>query len=400
MTTYGMTENGFVPKRLADILDSITTKTQALTDPETGLHPFANESADTLFGQFGQIIAEELAICWEAAYQASTQFDPLNASGVPLRGLVQINGLNPNFGSATEIAMTLTGTYGTVIPAGSLISNQDSSETYATVADVVIPVGGSATVNAVCQTKGPYDPAINTIISIKTPVYGWSGATNTGTISVGTNAETDEQLHIKQQKATAATSYRQVDAILAGIMNVPGVKFARLKLNKTLTTDADGVTGKTIAPVVVGGTDEAVAEALRLKAGTLDNFQGTTSVSFVGPLGDTQVVSFYRPTEIPIYISIDITLTENSTFPLDGIDQIKQAIVDYAEYDQEGVNGFPPGADVVISRLYTPINSVPGFKVNSLEIGLSAGTESTSDISIDWNEIATFDVANITVSVS
>lgn len=397
--TFGMTSNGFVPKRLADILSSINTKLQAIQDPETGLHPFVNESADSVLTQFGQIIAEELSVCWEEAYLASQQFDPQNATGVPLRGLVQINGINPSFGSATEISMTLTGTNGTVIPAGSLISNMDGSQMFETTANVVI-ASGTATVNAVCQTKGPINPAANTIISIKTPIFGWSGATNTSTISVGTNAEDDEQLHKRQQISTAETSYRQIDAILAGLMNVPGVKFVRLYVNKTLTTDANGITGKTIAPVVVGGTNEDVAQALRIKCGTLDNFQGTTSVSYTGELGDTQVVSFYRPTAVPIYIDIDISTTENSQFTTADIDTIKQAIVDYAEYDQSGKFGFPPGMDVVISRLYTPINSVPGFKVNSLEIGLSAGTVSTSDITIDWDEIATFDVDNINITVS
>ena len=400
MTTYGMTDQGFVPKRLADILSSITTKIQAIEDPNTGEHPFVNESADSLFGQFGQIIAEELSICWEAAYEASTQFDPQNASGVPLRGLVQINGINPSYGSRTQISMTMTGTAGTVIPQGSLIATADGKETYETAVSATIGSGGTVVVNANCTEDGPKDPAVNTIISIQTPVFGWASATNTATNSVGTLAETDEQLHIKQEKATSATSYRQVDAIIAGIMNVEGVKFARLYVNKGLTTDANGITGKTVAAVVVGGTDEDIANTLRIKSGTLDNFQGSTSVTYTGELGDVQVVSFYRPTEVPIYVTVDITTTENSTFPVGGEDKIKQAIVDYAEYDQTGQTGFPPGADVIISRLYTPINSVPGFKINSVEIGKTAGSQAASDIAIDWNEIAKFSVDNITVTVT
>jgi len=400
MTTYGMTENGFVPKRLADILESITTKTRAIQDPKTGEYPFINESADSLFGQFGQIIAEEISICWEEAYLASQQYDPLNATGVALRGLVQLNGINPSFGSPTQVSMTMTGTEGTVIPAGSLIATADGSQTYATVANAIIGAGGTVTVNANCTKDGPNDPAADTVISIQTPVFGWTNAKNTVTNSVGTLAETDTQLHIKQERATSATSYRQVDAIISGIMNVEGVKFCRLYVNQELTTNADGITGKTMAPVVVGGTDEDIADVLRLKAGSLDKFQGTTSVTYTGELGDTQVISFYRPTEVPIYVSIDISSTENSTFPLNGIEEIKQAIVDYAEYDQSGQTGFPPGADVIISRLYSPINSVPGFKVNSLEIGKTSGSLAASDIAIDWNEIAKFSVDNITITVT
>lgn len=399
MPTFGMTENGFVPKRLADILDSLNTKIRNIQDDD-GNKPFINESADSIFGQMTQIIAEEISICWEEAYLASQQFDPINASGVPLRGLVQINGIIPSDGSYTQISMTLGGTAGTVIPKGSIISSADGKELYATVEAATIGDEGTITVNANCTEKGPKSPGNNTIITIKTPVFGWRSATNTSTVSVGTLPDTDAQLHIKQEQSTSETSYRQVDAIISGVMNVPGVTFARIFVNDGLTTNAEGITGKTIAPVIVGGTNEDVAQALRIKCGTLDKFQGTTSVTYTGELGDTQVVSFYRPTEIPIYVAIDISQTEYSTLTSDGIEQIKQAIVDYAAYDQKGQTGSPPGADVVISRLYTPINSVSGFKVNSLLIGTSSDSLSTSDIPIAWNEIAKFTTDNITITVS
>ena len=399
MPTFGMTDQGFVPKRLADVLESITTKVKEIQDDD-GNKPFINESADTELGQFAQIIAEEISICWEAAYLASQQFDPINASGVPLRGLIQLDGITASDGSYTQIELTLGGVAGTVIPQGSIVSSSDGKQLYATVESATLDAEGTATVNANCTEKGPNDPESNTIITIKTPVFGWRSATNTDTISVGTLPDTDTQLHIKQEKATSATSYRQVDAIISGIIRVDGVKFARLYVNNGLTTDANGITGKTIAPVVVGGTNEDIAEVLRLKCGTLDNFQGTTSVTYTGPLGDTQVVKFTRPTEVPIYVSIDISQTENSTFTSDDIDRIRQAIVDYAEYDQSGMSGFPPGADVILSRLYTPINSIQGFKVNTLEIGTAADSLSTSDIPIAWNELATFDVENISITVS
>ena len=184
-------------------------------------------------------------------------------------------------------------------------------------------------------------------------------------------------------------------------MNVPGVTFARLYVNNTLTTDSRGITGKTMAPVVVGGVDADIANVLRLKAGSLDNFQGNlaTPITYTGPLGDTQTIDFYRPVEKPIYIAISITVTDSVAYPEDAETQIKRAIVNYAQYDQSGVAGFPPGADVLISRLYTPINSVQGFKVNSIEIGTSSGSLSENDIAIAWNEIAKFDEDNITITV-
>lgn len=399
--SFGMTNTGFKPKRFADVLESLTDKLKNISDPDTGEYPFVNETADGLLLQFASIIAEEISICWEQAYLASVQYDPQNASGVALRGLVQINGINPSYGSYTQIPLTLGGTTGTVIPEGARVASTDGSQIYQIQTATVIPAGGSIVANAICTEIGPNDPEPGTIIQIQTPVFGWNYASNGAATSVGTYADTDTQLHIKQSRATAATSYRQVDAIIAGIMNVPGVTFARLYVNNTVTTDDRGITGKTLAPVVVGGLDTDIAEVLRLKAGGLDNFQGnlTTPITYTGPLGDTQTIDFYRPTEVPIYISIGITVTDSVSYPEDAVAQIKKAIVDYAQYDQDGIAGFPPGADVLISRLYTPINSVPGFKVDSLEIGISDDALSGNDITIAWNELAKFDEDNITITV-
>lgn len=398
--SFGMTKTGFKPKRFADVLDSLTNRIKSISNPDTGEYPFVNETADGLLLQVTSVIAEEIAICWEQAYLASVQYDPQNASGVALRGLVQINAINPSYGTPTQLPIVVRGTAGTVIPAGSRISSTDGSQIYEVQESVVIPASGEATANTLCTEVGANNPAPGTIIQIQTPIFGWNYASNASATSIGTNADTDTTLHVKQSRATAATSYRQVDAIIAGIMTVPGVSYARLYVNKTLTTDARGIAGKTMAAVVVGGLDSDIANVLRLKAGSLDNFAGNlpTPIEYVGELGDVETIDFYRPTEVPIYISIGITVTESGVFPEDAVDKIKQAIVNYAVYDQEGVAGFPPGADVLVSRLYTPINSVPGFKVDSLQIGKTAGSLSTSDIAIAWNELATFDASRITIT--
>ena len=397
--SFGMTNTGFKPKRFADVLDSLTNRIKSISNPDTGEYPFVNETADGLLLQVTSVIAEEIAICWEQAYLASVQYDPQNASGVALRGLVQINAINPSYGSYTQLPVTLRGTSGTVIPEGSRISNTDGSQVYQTPVSIVIPASGETVSNFICTEVGPKDPEPGTIIQIQTPIFGWNYASNGEATSVGTNADTDTQLHIKQSRATSATSYRQVDAIIAGIMGVPGVTYARLYVNKTLSTDDRGITGKTMAPVVVGGLDTDIADVLRKKAGSLDDFQGNlaTPIEYVGELGDTQTIDFYRPTEIPIYMTIDITVTDSSVYPEDADEQIKQAIVDYAVYDQSGIAGFPPGADVLISRLYTPINTVPGFKINSVIIGKASDSQAANDIAISWNELATFNKNNITL---
>lgn len=398
---YGMTSTGFKPKRLRDLLDETMADIRAITD-EDGQAVFINEKDDSIIGQFNAIVCEQLADCWQQAYAASTQFDPLNAFGVALRSLVQLNGIVPAYGSATQIKVTLTGTSGTVVPAGSQISDVNANTIFSLNSDVVIGSAGTGTGVATCNTLGEINPANNTIIQILTPVYGWHNVTNTSVAVLGDDPETDNQLHIKQQRETSNTSYSQVDALYAGITNLAGVDYVRIYQNWTLETDNKGIPAKTIAAVVDGGDTEAIANVMWLKAPMLSNYAGNLEhpVTMFDRFGLAYQITFYRPEKVPVYIDLDITITDASIYPADAYDQIKQNIIDYAAYGLNSSNGFPPGSPVIYSRLYTPINEVPGFKINHLYIGTSASPTGTSDLEMSWLQVAEFTADNINIEQS
>lgn len=398
---YGMTSTGFKPKRLRDLLDETMADIRAITD-EDGQAVFINEKDDSIIGQFNAIVCEQLADCWQQAYAASTQFDPLNAFGVALRSLVQLNGIVPAYGSATQINVTLSGTSGTVVPAGSQISDVNANTIFSLNSDVVIGSAGTGTGVATCNTLGEINPANNTIIQILTPVYGWHNVTNTSVAVLGDDPETDNQLHIKQQRETSNTSYSQVDALYAGITNLAGVDYVRIYQNWTLETDDKGIPAKTIAAVVDGGDTDAIANVMWLKAPMLSNYAGNLEhpVTMFDRFGLAYQITFYRPEKVPVYIDLDITITDASIYPADAYDQIKQNIIDYAAYGLNSSSGFPPGSPVIYSRLYTPINEVPGFKINHLYIGTSASPTGTSDLEMDWLQVAEFTADNINIEQS
>lgn len=397
-TAYGMTSTGFKPKRLRDILDETMNDIRNIQD-DNGEQVFINESDDSILGQANAIFCEALAECWQQAYAASVQFDPLNAYGVPLRGLVQLNGIVPNYGTATQINLQLTGIANTIIPAGSQVSDVNANTVFVTNSNAVIGSSGTGTVIATCTAKGEISPANNTIIQILTPVYGWHNVTNTGVYVLGDEPETDNQLHVKQQRETSNTSYSQVDALYAGITNIAGVDYVRIYQNWTLETDDKGIPAKTIAAVVDGGDTEAIANVMWLKAPMLSNYAGNlpAPVTKFDRFGLSYQLDFYRPTKVPVYIDIDITVTDPSIYPADAYDQIKQNIIDYAAYGLNSSNGFPPGSPVIYSRLYTPINQVPGFKINHLYIGTSPNPTGTTDLEMNWLQVSQFLPENITI---
>lgn len=403
MAQFGMTDTGFKPKRIADVYDSIKARITEITDDKTGEKVFQNESDDSLFMQVSFIVAEAIAECWEHAYQASTVRDPNKASGAILKGLIQLNGLVAKFGSQTQINVKFTGLKDATIPQGSLISDVENSVNYSVDKPVIIGADGTATGTATALTKGPINPQNNTVIVIKTPTYGWTNVTNTGVVVVGAEPQTDEELHLEQQRATSNTAYRQIDAIYAGLLNVPGVEFARVYQNTGLTTDSRGIDAKSVAAVVVGGTNEDIANSIAKKSANINSFFGSTEVDITDNQGQVNKIKFSRPEEVEIDVEVNITITDSSQFPAsteDAKKQIKQNIVSYAQYNLQATEGFAPGVDVIRTRLYTPVNEVPGFKINSLKIGKHSQGLSEADIDIAWNEVAIFKESNITVDIA
>lgn len=303
---YGVTDQGFVLKRLSDILTDMTTALSAIQDPVTGEYVNLVDENDP-FVQMMNATADQIATCWEQLQLCYNQFDPMNASGAGLAGLVQLNGLFKQLN------------------------------------------------------------------------------------------ETDTALRLRRQQQTSATSSRQVDAIYAAVVGVPDVNYCRVYVNNTLIADSRGLPGKSIAVVVVGGDDEAIANAIFNVAPADAELYGSTTVNIVDSMGSVYAVAFSRPTEVPITVAVTTTITDTTAWPSNGDTAIKTNIVNFAIYGLSPYIGIPPGKSVYFTQLYTPANAVPGHDVQSIAIART-GAPAAANVTIDWNEVATFDQANITVT--
>lgn len=403
---YGMTPQGFIPKRLAQILTGLNGNIADIVDPGTDEFPFQNATDDSILQQVLGVFAEGLSECWEAAYDGAVQFDPLKNSGAGQAGTVQLNAMLLKPGAYTIVEMEITGKNGTTVPRGSRIASEDGLQVFATMVPVFIGASETATVQAECTVKGDVAPEPGTIISIQTPRGGWLNAKNTATISVGSVQETEEEARRRQQRSTSLTSYRQIEAIYTAVMNVPGVIYCRAYQNdKTYPSDERGIPFKEVAVVAEGGDPREIGRVLFLRFPVGVIGYGNTAEVFYDTQGISYAISFSRPVDVLVAVQVDVTITSRADFPDTGVDLIKQAIVDYAEYGGEGnEDGFPPGADILCSRLYTPVNSIPGHKVTRLVTAVAPESGepvfATEDIPIAWDLVGRFDVSRITVNVT
>ena len=403
-----VTPEGYRLVRLAEVLEDLRADLIQITDQTTGETLQVDFQADDPFIQAINTLADNNAATREIIQQAYNSFDPQAATGPALSALVQLNGLLRQRGTRSTAPITVQGNDGTTIPAGSRITNANASDNWWTTADITIGATGTETGTVESVNVGPISAPSGTLTSIVDSVAGWVGVTNTSDAMLGTSDETDVALRRRQRVSTLTPAVAPVEAIFGNLSNLDGVTFARVYVNNTLATDSRGIPAKAVAAVVVGGDDEEIARALFTRVGAGVLTFGNTSETLTDIQGFNYGISWIRPTAVDIYVNVTVDVVDASTWPSDGATRISEAIVTYAQGGAEALGipddgygvGFVPGADVIRTRLFTPINSVPGHRITTVEIGTSEGGESETDITIDFDDVAAFATARIDVTVT
>jgi uncharacterized phage protein gp47/JayE len=405
-TVYGVIETGFVLRRLSDILDGMVTALSTVIDPITGetLTPNLADENDPMIQQINAF-SDVLAEAWEHLQLTYNQFDPSKATGAGLSGLVQLNGIRRQAGTYSTVTLTLTGTAGKYLPAGQQVGDINDIIVFE-LPEVTFDGSGDATVVATCTEKGPVAAAIGTLIKILTPVAWWRTVTNLTAATLGVAEETDLELRARQKLSTMTTASSLVESVYGAICNIADVLYCRVYQNLTLITDARDIPAKCIAVVVLGGTDAAIAQVLWTKASAFP-MHGSTTVVVTDRQGLEYDMKFIRPTSVPIYIIVNVTVIDVLLWPVNGDDLIIAAILSFANNDTGALGlisgvvpvGWTIGQSVYDSELYIPVNTVPGLRITSIKLGVAPDPTTTS-VTIDWDEMATFSSENITVNVT
>lgn len=406
--TFGVTEDGYNAKRLADILEEAEEDLSAIVDPVSGESLDADFSSDDPAMQVAKVPLVGVADGWESSKLIFDQFNPSQATDASLSGLVQLNGIGRQEPIASTDTASLTGTPFAVIPAGQIIADDFLTQEWTTDSEVTLDVGGLGSTGITNTVTGPIDAPAGTLTRIVTPVAGWQTVSNDGAVVLGRDEEEDADLRVRRNRSTLAPAATPSESVWANLRNLEGVTFVRVLINNTREEDSRGIPAKNQAVVIVGGDDEEIAKTILQRSGATVEFFGTTLVAIIDAQEEPFLVRFSRPDPVPIFVKIVLTVTKPNDFPSDGDELIRQAIIDYAAggADALGIlngfnqDGFGPGSLVVRTRLFTPINSVPGHTVELLEIGLSAGTVAIQDIQTDFDQFPQFIDLNIDITVN
>lgn len=385
-----VTAEGISAPDYQTILSTLISYFQQIYGSDAYLEP------DSKDGQMVALMALAIHDANNMAITVYNCFSPATGYGAALTSNVKINGISRKGATNSTVDLLLTGTAGTTIINGSVKDSNDVI--WRLPASVVVGVDGTVMVTATCSVSGAVAALAGTITEINTPTRGWVSVTNPAAAIVGSPAETDAELRIRQGQSVALPSITPFEGVDGAIANVAGVTRHKLYENDTGETDSNGLPPHSISAIVDGGDVTEIAQTIRGNKGQGTATYGKTSVTVPDTYGNPHVISFSRSTDVPIFVAITLKVFTGYTSQIG--EQIKQAVADY-------INGLTIGDDVLLSRIYSPANLgvVSGgnaryYDITDLLIGKSSGSVSASNIDIAYDASASCSTANITITVT
>jgi len=217
---------------------------------------------------------------------------------------------------------------------------------------------------------------------------------NASDATPGTNIETDEAFRLRREQLLRITGAATLEAIISGVREVTDVTHVSAFENVDIITDpATGLPPKSFHVIVLGGAEQDIADKIwDVKPAGIETY-GAISKTVTDSQGYTHTIKFSRPTPVPIYIDLTV-LTDPAEFPADGAAQIKAAIVAYGALLEVAEDVIALAFKCIPLEIAGVID-VTVFKIDDVDPPVG-----TTNITIDSDEIATFDTADIDVTVT
>ena len=380
--------NGISTPSYSDIFASLQQSYRNIFGQDTYLDP------DSQDGQMLAIFALARKDSNDAAVAVYNSFSPATAQGDGLSSVVKVNGMTRDAASNSTADVVIVGVAGTIIESG--VVTDEAGNRWDLPAQVIIPVGGQIDETVTAEQPGNITAPAGTINTIVNPVLGWQTVTNPLDAVPGDPVETDAELRRRQTVSTSWPAESPIDAIIGAVWEVPGVSAVRGYENYSDQTDQNGIPSHSIAVVVQGGDDLAIAMAIQLKKGPGCGLYGTSSELIFDQEGVPITIRWFRPTVVPVQVAVSIKALFQYVSTT-GV-SLSQAITDY-------VNSIGIGNAVYLTKLYSPANLYNAplsstYDLLSVAAAREPFTPAPSDIAIAFNELPTLDITDVILTVS
>lgn len=388
---FGLNKDGFNRMRYADIIAEMNSRARSVFGADVNL------SEHSPLGMFFKVVAFSMAVIWQLAEYVYYGAYKDTAEGYQLDGVCQYIGITRKPASYATGTVTFTGTEGTVIPLQFLVST--GTYQFWTQQIATIPVGGTVDVPIRAIELGNTSNVLaNTITTIVNPLTGVTSVTNVAATTGGADIETDESLRARYDESISLGGASTTSAIEAELLQVQNVVDARVIENVTMAT-VDGVPAKAFESTVYGGIDADIADAIyRTKAAGIQAF-GDTVVPITDDYGQVHNIGFSRVAEITVYVNV--TLTTDDDFPIDGLTTIETNIIKYiggTDADSTKYYGLGLGDDVVYTKIIGICHSVSGVTDVTVTLSTDNITFTAANVAIATGEVAVTDYAKVVIT--
>lgn len=315
---------------------------------------------------------------------------PQTASSVMLDNIIALSGIVRIAEIRSTADVLISGTGGLTILNGVVKDVNDNL--WDLPASVTIGAGGTVTVTVTAQTSGAISALPSTIIIIQTETVGWDSVTNSSPASIGSSVEADSQLRTRRTLSTGISAITPVDSLTAHLLQIENVSDVLIFENDTVSpftlkggsSPGDDIPAHSIAPVVEGGDQDEIAEAIRLKKTLGCGTFGDTSIILTDVIGQESTYNFERPANESIYVAITIVTTGNYADTTD--DLINQALVDI-------INDSNIAVDITVGSLLNAVyvvdplsDGLRTFNITVLDFGTSVSPTTNTTVVIAWNK--------------
>ena len=391
---------GFEKKTRLQIVEDMKNRAKNLFGSDVNL------AINSPIGIIIQLFSWPLSLVWLSLEKIYNAFYINTASGQDLDNLAKNIGIKRTLATKSIGEIEFSGDEDVKLPKGFLIETKnDPPIQFETTETVTIDSTGNVKASILAVERGSSGnvPA-NTITQIVNPVSGLDSITNIEPTFGGRNKETDTEFRERYKSSVSKPGGSTVDSIRAALLNIDQVRSAIVIENDTTNT-VDGIPPKSVEPVVLGGTDDKIAETIfNSKAGGIKAFGGTI-ITVKDNASFEHEVGFTRATKINIYINLIVEIAQND-FPIDGKDKIKKEIIKYiGGFDSEDLlySGADLNEDIYYSKIIDVIHNVSGIKkIEELKMGKNDWGDISgisSKIGISTREVAETSLENIEIEI-
>lgn len=300
-------------------------------------------------------------------------------------------GITRKQASKGSVTALISGTIGTIIPAGFTAKSGDYE--YSTISEYTIKSDGSCYAELLAKDTGSFSIDAGTLTTIITPVKGVERITNPYESTSGADTETDNELRLRVLNSLNYRAVSIFDGLLAQIEQLAGVQKIAGKENYTKNSiEYKGITiePNSIAIVVKGGDLKQIGKVI-LENKTVGAYvQGDIDISVYEEISrETSIMRIYRPA--PKQLKAELQVVINNLTSQDYIEQLQQQLINI-------INNYRINDEIIPFQVASKI-SLLNVQLADFKMGLVSAAVTYNPIPLNFTDEAVITADNIQVTV-